>query len=192
MTVKYINRKNKTYYLHTKKTKTGKLKYFFSLNSEGMLADEIPEGYEIYENHNAQVFLRRIQPKIITDTEKALVEKGLKELTDLKYYFVDIKKNAIILFLVDQDIDGLSELFKFAPVKSDKLDIDAFLKKIVTYSPRMKFVLSDKEKRLFITQRYCYLGSVDDWIEIGEPDVLKNLVNKYVRHINKDSYYELF
>jgi hypothetical protein len=41
----------------------------FAMKSEGQLADRIPEGFEIYENPNAQVFLRRIPPKIITDEE---------------------------------------------------------------------------------------------------------------------------
>ena len=46
------------------------------MKSEGTLVDKVPDGFEIYENPNAQVFLRRIQPKIITDEEVALVEHG--------------------------------------------------------------------------------------------------------------------
>ena len=77
MPIQYTNRRSQTYYLHQGTTKTGKPKYYFSMKSEGTLADKIPDGFEIYENPNAQVFLRKIQPKIITDEEVALVEQGM-------------------------------------------------------------------------------------------------------------------
>jgi len=41
------------------------------------------------------------------------------------------------------------------------------------------------------TQRYCFLGSVDDWIEIGKPGKLSTLVKRYVKHLGQDSYVEL-
>jgi hypothetical protein len=30
----------------------------------------------------------------------------------------------------------------------------------------MQFILDDKEERLFTAQRYCFRGSIDDWIDI--------------------------
>ena len=56
MTITYTNRSLQTYYLHQGTTKTGKPKYFFSKKSEGNLVEQIPDGFEIYENPNAQVF----------------------------------------------------------------------------------------------------------------------------------------
>ena len=70
MPITHTNAKGKTYYLHQGTTKTGKPKYYFSMESGGPLADAIPEGFEMYENPNAQVFLRRIPPKLITDEER--------------------------------------------------------------------------------------------------------------------------
>ena len=64
----------------------------------------MPDGFEIYETPNAQVFLRRLQPKIITDVEKAMVEQGMKRFSTLKYYQIDVKKNAIIIFEANQHI----------------------------------------------------------------------------------------
>ena len=37
LTVQYINRRSKSYYLHEGKTKTGKPKYHFSMKKEGKL-----------------------------------------------------------------------------------------------------------------------------------------------------------
>src|SRR5499426_3350583 len=80
--ITHTNAKGKTYYLHQGTTKTGKPKYHFSMQSEGTLAASIPVGFEIYENPNAQVFLRRIPPKIITDEERQVVEDGMRQYAE--------------------------------------------------------------------------------------------------------------
>jgi hypothetical protein len=59
MAVIWKNRREDIYYLHEGRTKTGKSKYCFARNDEGMIVDNIPDGYEIYENPNAQVFYER-------------------------------------------------------------------------------------------------------------------------------------
>src|SRR4030095_12443088 len=68
--ITHTNAKGKTSYLHEGTTKTGKPKYYCSMESEGHLAEDIPVEFESYENPNAQVFLRRIPPKIIPDEER--------------------------------------------------------------------------------------------------------------------------
>ncbi len=191
MTITYVNRKNQIYYLHQGITKTEKPKYFFSMKNEGPLVDNIPEGFEIYENPDARVYLRRIRPKIITDAELAIVNQGVQQFSKLKDYLTDVKKNALIVLTPDQDIEILSELLDRVPATSGQ-DVKSLLAQSVTYSPYLQFVLIDEEKRIFITQRYCFLGSIDDWIEIGKPDTLPNLVKTYVKHLGQDSYYELY
>lgn len=86
MSITHVNTKGKTYYLHQGVTKTGKPKYHFAMKSEGALVQSIPDGFEIYENPNAQVFLRRIPPKIITDEERQLVEDGMRQYASVKDY----------------------------------------------------------------------------------------------------------
>src|SRR5215217_7846918 len=75
MVIEHVNRRGDTYYLHRGKTKTGKPKFFFSRKREGTLADSVPTGYEVYENPNAQVFLRKALPRVVTDDEVATVER---------------------------------------------------------------------------------------------------------------------
>src|SRR5690606_28020471 len=98
MTVTHTNRKGKTYYLHQGTTKTGKPKYFFALRDEGDLVDTVPPGYEIYENPNGQVFLRRIRPQLITYEEVATVEAGMRQYSRLENFIVDVKKNTILVY----------------------------------------------------------------------------------------------
>ena len=83
MPITHTNAKGKTYYLHQGTTKTGKPTYHFSMQSEGSLAASIPEGFEIYENPNAQVFLRKIPPKLITEEERQVVADELDRCVDL-------------------------------------------------------------------------------------------------------------
>ncbi len=191
MAITYVNRKGKTYYLHQGVTKKGNPKYYFSQKSEGNLVDSIPEGYEIYENPNAQVFLRRIPPKIITDAEVDIVQRGIDKYSEVKYYQIDVEKNIIVVYLPDQNVDFLSEISESAPgIKGMNLEeiIDTF----VSYSPMMRFVLVDTKHRQFEVERSYFMSSTDDWILISDVDELSTLVKEYVPHLGQDSFFELF
>ena len=191
MAITYLNRKGKTYYLHQGVTKKDNPKYYFSQKSDGELVDSIPSGFEIYENPNAQVFLRRVRPKIITDTEVEIVRSGMEKYSHVKYYQIDVKKNVIYIYLADQDVDILSELFESSPGTRGK-NVADMINEFTTYSPMMRFVLVDPKKRQFVVERYCFLGSIDDWVSIGGVDDLSKVVKQYVKHLGQDSYYELY
>jgi hypothetical protein len=191
MTATYTNRKGKTYYLHQGKTKLGNPKYFFALRDEGNLVATIPPGYEVYENPNGQVYLRRIQTQIITAEEVAVVESGIRQYCRLERFIVDVKKNAIVIHTPDQDVDSLADTFSFL-VGSRNAKVEAALDRVMTFSPMLQFVLTDKANRLFRTERYCFLGSIDDWITIGDKDELPQLVKSYVKHLGEESFYDLY
>ncbi len=193
MPITYTNRKGKSFYLHQGLTKKGNPKYYFSQKSDGKLADNIPSGFEIYENPNAQVFLRRIRPKIITDAEVEIIRSGMEKYSQTEHYKIDIKDNVISIYLADQNVDALSELFQSGlSLSLIEKDVSDMIEQSTTYSPMMCFVLVDELQRQFIVQRYCFRGSIDDWIQIGEADELSKLVKQYVKHLGQDSYYELF
>jgi hypothetical protein len=177
--------------LHKGKTKLCNPKYFFSLRDEGNLVEAIPPGYDVYENPNGQIFLRRIQTPIITDEEVAVVESGMRQDCRLERFIVDVKKNAIVIYTPDQDVDSLADTLSFL-AGSRNARVKDVLEKSLTYSPVLQFVLTDKAKRLFETQRYCFLGSIDDWIMIGDEDELPRLVKAYVKHLGEESFYELY
>ena len=159
MPITYTNAKGKTYYLHQGTTKTGKPKYYFSTKSEGPLADAIPEGFEIYENPNAQVFLRRIPPKLITDEERQIVEDGMRKYAEVQDYKIDVKGNAIVVYTADQDIETLAEVFKdMYPGPAANTQLMTLLRKEIHYSPMLQFMLEDAQRRTFVTQRYCFRG----------------------------------
>ena len=189
MPVQFKNRKGKTYYLHQGKTKTGAPQYFFSMKAEGDLAEAIPEGYEIYENPNAQVFLRKIQPKLIWDSERAIVEKHLPGSPGS--FMCDIKGKTITIFEADQDVKSLEESFRSLAFPR-LIDTSELVRTATTFSAVFRFTLKDEEKRLFTIERYCFKGSIDDWMYIAGPGELEDLTREYMKHLGQESFYELY
>ena len=192
MPITHTNAKGKTYSLHQGTTKTGKPKYYFSMESEGHLAESIPVGFEIYENPNAQVFLRRVPPKLITDEERQIVEDGMRKYAEVQDYKIDVKGNAIVVYTADQDIETLADVFKdMDPGPAANTQLMTLLRKEIHYSPMLQFILEDTQRRTFVTQRYCFRGAIDDWVDLGTPGKLATLVQNYVRHLGKESYFDL-
>ncbi len=193
MSITYTNVKGQTYILHHGRSKTGKPTYYFSLTREGQVADSIPDGFEIYENPNAQVFLRRIPPKHITDAERQVVIDGMRTYASGEAYKIDVKGTAIIIYLADQDSDAFDRMFRDYPTSPEEKDrIKTILRQQAHYSPMMQFLLVDEQQRRFWPQRYCFRGSIDDWISIGPPATLASVVTTYAKHLGKESYFDLW
>ena len=167
MPVTHVNRYRDTYYLHAGKTKTGKPRYWFSTKAEGDLVDAMPEGHEIYENPDAQVFLRKIVPQLVTPAEIAVVKHGLERYAPDQHCLVDVRKADIIVY------------------HSERGNM---------YQKMLRFTLDDKKARTFRVQRWCFKGSIDDWIDLwvsGSVGELPVLVQTFCPHLGRDSFYDL-
>jgi len=193
MAIQYTNRQGDVYYLHEGKSKTGKSQHYFSKSSDGILANVIPEGFEIYESPEARVFLRRIPPRIVTDDEIAIVKDGVQQYANLKFFIVDVKKNAIEVFLPDQGLDLAEEFCRqLGPLAFGReTAIKDFLIDHAHYSPMMRFVLRDEKNRTFAVERWCFRGWVDGWIQLETSENLSFLVKKYGVHLGKESFFDL-
>ncbi len=112
--VQHVNRKGDTYYLHQGRTKTGKPKYFFSRKSEGELCQQLPDGFEIYENPRGQVYCRRIQPKLITELEIEAVREAIEKCGKQFFAGVDVKGKDVIVY------EGEHPCLKFRLCDDDK------------------------------------------------------------------------
>ena len=78
-------------------------------SAEGDLVESIPEGYEIYENPDAQVFLRKIVPQLVTPAEVAVVEEGLKRYAPGQNCLVDVQGEQIVVYHAERvslDLEG--------------------------------------------------------------------------------------
>ncbi len=201
MAIKYSNRVGKTYYLLEGKTTTGKPRYFFSLrqNGKGTAVDILPEGYEIYEHpENAQVFLRKNRPRLITDIEEQFVINHVRNLKRSRRYRVDCKDEYITIYESNADTENLKGIFgdllKIAPTRpgvnaDDAMDV---LINIADqhYTAMLRFCLVDKEKRTFTIERFCFRDSIEDWIYLAGPDDFRKIVKKYVKISGTDEFFD--
>jgi hypothetical protein len=164
MAIEHVNRKGQRFYLHETKTKTGKPKFFFSMKDGGALVGSIPEGFEVYENPDAQVFLRKKLPRFITDPEIAAVREGLRYHADDRHCMADVRERHIVVY------------------HSERGDL---------YQKVLRFTLVDEDARRFAVERWCFLGSIDNWVHLSGVGELAMLVERYVPHIGKESFFEL-
>ena len=188
MPVTHVSRSGKTYYLHTGPKRGGGTQHFFSTKSAGSLAQCLPQGFEVYETVNGQVYLRRQQPRLIRDDERACLERQLEKPRDGHRYKVEVRGKVLTVHESANDVGWLAEI---APHLSLR-DCDVNAERFAHYQPVLRFILADAERRLFAPERYCFRGSVDDWISIGPRERIEKLAARYLRHLGQDSMYELY
>lgn len=164
--VQYVNRKGDTYYLHKGQTRTGKPKWFFSMRTDGDLVESVPDGYEIYENYMAQVFLRTIVPTLVTKAEIEQVEAGVRDLANVRHFLVEAKGETITVYLANQETGFLEEMLASKFGFADREGFTAAMEKHLTYLPHMRFTLVDEGRRRFIVDRWCFRGSIDGWFSL--------------------------
>ncbi len=194
MAFEYVNRRGDTYYLQQGKTKTGKPRYYFGRTMKATPLDALPEGYEVYESpETGQVYARKARATEISPMERKLVEEAIVRLAGLKYWVVDLEPRAIVIYLVgmdDWELKGLTETLGLPPSMGAKLQDTIALRS--QYMKMMRFDLVDADERLYTARRWCFRGSIDDWFPLlSPPSPLPEVVDKYVPHLGKESFYEL-
>jgi hypothetical protein len=183
MPVTHVNRKRDTYYLHAGKTKAWNPRYWFSKSTEGDLVGSIPDGYEVYENPDAQVFLRKIVPQLVTPAEIAVVEEGLRRYAPGQNCLIEVHGENIVVYHAERVRLDL-ERFGFRDLPPSYRD----------YMKVMRFTLVGERDRTFRVQRWCFRGSIDGWIDLwmsGGEGKLPDLVRKFSPHIGQESFFEL-
>lgn len=179
MPVSYENFRGEIYYLHSRKTKRGNTTFHFSKQSKGVVDPvEIPKGFEIYEEPNGNVYLRKKTKPYLHAKEIEMIQSGIKKHSEIEDFKLDIKKDIVYIYTVDHSI-------------ADESFPKQLGQKYKQYDTPLRFLLIDQEERRFEVQRFCYLGSVDDWIYLDESTKLKELVQEYTQHLGKESFYEL-
>ncbi len=60
MAVIHVNFKGDTYFLHQASVEDGAVQYYFSKDKSGVIVENIPDGYEFYEDPNGEVLIKEI------------------------------------------------------------------------------------------------------------------------------------
>ena len=187
--IHYTNRKGKTYYLRAATTKKGKTRYVMTRTAEGALT-KLPAGHIITESVNGQVSVGRTQPRLITDSEEALVQSELEKL-GLNRYRCDVKGLYIIVYEPlhrESDYSEMLEEMGFFALGMKKYISERIDKG--PFDPVMRFRIYDQEKRMFGAERMTYRGH-GGWRELLKHGTLKELIRMYLKHLGKESFYEL-
>ncbi|WP_413378105.1 hypothetical protein [Alkalihalobacillus sp. 1P02AB] len=178
--VSYQNFRGETYYLYSKKTKKGNTTFYFSKQStDAAPIAEVPKEFEIYEEPNGKVYLRKKSKPYIHEQELKVIQTGIEKHSGIDDFKLDIKKKTIYVYIAHQ------------PLVAGAMP-NHLLEKHKQYDTSLRFILTDEEERRFEVERFCYSGSVDDWIFLAEATNLEELVQKYVQHLGKESFYDLF
>ena len=195
MNITYTNRKGATYYLCQGTTKTGKPRYYFAREPKDEPVLEIPHGYEIRESVNGIVSLARERPRLIRPEEEAAVTSAIQQHPKPGDYRVDIKGKRIVIYeRVGADIDDLSPILRMfggiTPAK--RASLQQVLDRGARFSPVMRFTLLEAQDRTFGAERWCYLGSIDDWIHVGNTGPVRRLARQLIPRLGTEAFFDLY
>jgi hypothetical protein len=197
MAVTYTNRKGQTYTLYKGQTKTGKPRYYFGRTDKNHdePVTELPPGFTISESVNGVVSLVKDRPALILSGEVAAVEETVKQHPEARRYRVAVKHNQIEIYeQVGPNYDTLlSEILPTGwvnPGLAERLQSEE--EHYAQYTPVLRFILLDPAQRLFGVQRMCYLGSIDDWLELGQTGSVATMARALIPTLGTDQFYELW
>mgnify|MGYP001053536381 CR=1 FL=1 len=194
MPVTYTNRKGITYTLCQGVTKTGKPRYTFARDLEGKrVVDKIPKGWEISESVNGVVSLVKERVQKLLPGEIAAVEEALRQHPKARNYRVNVKHDRIEVYEsvgpdADELLSGLKG-FGFLP-KAKEADLRALLERSAQFTLVLRFILEDDETRVYRAERWCYLGSIDDWIFVTTGPV-EQLARRMIPTLGTDAFFDL-
>jgi hypothetical protein len=194
MPITYTNRKGVTYHLCRGVTKTGKPRYYFAREPKGEVLNEIPPGFKISESVNGVVSLMHDRPSPIWPEEMVAVEAAVRRHPKVHNYRVGAKGDRIVVYeRVGPDTrDLLTEFKHLGPFSPGQVKgLQEILDRHARFTPVLRFILADAERRAFRAERWCYLGSIDDWIYIGQWEPIDQLASELIPALGTDEFFEL-
>ena len=195
MPVTYTNRKGVTYTLCRTTTKTGKPRYAFVRDPTGReVVDAIPEGREIRESINGVVSLVQAREQRLLPEEIAAVRAALDAHPQAHNYRLDVQPERLVIYEGEgADIDKLLNRFgaSFGLMLGKQQQLRDELAQRRRFTPVLRFSLNDAETRDFRAERWCFRGSIDDWIFVDSGQLGK-LVQKLVPKLGTEAFFELY
>lgn len=191
MSISFSNVKEKKYFIKKKLTKKGNTTYCMTKKEDEKCLDKIPEGYEVFEKYDSgMMFIRKVKDRLFDEDEIKLIESELKKNETVLDFRLDINGDTIKIYTVEDD-----------PFTDSKKDDGSFLSRfrndnmihlLRRFEERMKIKIEKEEgEKIYVLERFCYRGRIDDWIAIGYDDELKLLAKEYLPHLGKESYFNL-
>jgi hypothetical protein len=170
-------------------------RYHFAREPKATSVERIPEGFEIRESVNGMVSLARERPAKILPREIAAVNDAIGHHPKARDYRAEVRGKRIVVYeLGGTDFDdvgpGPSQFFgeQMSPALAQRLRV--LREQLAQYIPVMRFTLLDEETRVFGAERWCFLGSIDDWIGIGPDGPVEELARRLIPLLGTEALYE--
>jgi hypothetical protein len=162
-------------------TKIGNIRFILSRSCENTI-DELPYGFEVYEPANSNPIIRRKFERMINENEIEIIKKVLNKICKGLDYVINEKEDGIELYVDEKYNTKLSVVeltYYMSGIRKNEK---------VFYEPSFKISRYGNEYHI---DRFCFIGSINDWMYIDKDQNLENLCKKYFIHIKNESYYEL-
>jgi len=195
MPITYTNRKGFTYFLNKGVTKTGKPRYYFARERKGEPVEEIPQGYQIEESVNGIVSLVKARRQLILPEESASVEAALQRHPKARNYRVAVKDKQVVIYeRIGLDADEMIRIFEesFPVLLGTRKKLEEESNRSAQFTPVMRFILDDPETRKYHAERWCYSGSIDDWIYAGHSGKIEQLAKELTPKLGTDAFFEIY
>ena len=130
--------------------------FFFSSHDVGEEADELPEGYEIYEDPENEPFLVPEGKDPVPEEDIAAVKSELEQIDHLNKYpgqsHVQSFDNSIRVYLIDQTPEVIIDVISALPEEGERI-LDEISEDNVTYTANMKFDRAENGKHYYVDRR---------------------------------------
>lgn len=194
MPVTYTSRKGLTYTLCQGTTKTGKPRYYFAREPKDQVLDHLPDGYAISESVNGIVSLIKDRPSQLHAGEIAAVEAQLHKHSKNRNYRLNVKSDRMEIYeLVGPDpqtlIAALRRESMLSPGMVERLQAER--DRYGQFTPVLRIILAEPERRIFRAERMCWLGSIDDWIDIEPHGPLEKVARALISKLGTDAFLDL-
>jgi hypothetical protein len=195
MPITHTNRKDVAYQLCRGSTKSGKVRYYFAREPRDAPVEELPDGYSIRESVNGVVSLARDTPTRLLPAEVAAVAAAVRRHPHADRYRVDVRRDRIDIYeRTGADAAELAAALGLAGVELRGMieHLRAEMERHARYAPVLRFTLMDEANRTCRVERWCYLGSIDDWITLMPTGPAEELARRLVPALGTDEFFELF
>jgi hypothetical protein len=180
----YMSRTGDIFLLQVSGGKNGS--YSFTRKLKRKPVPQIPDGYEVYEHpETGHVTIRKCRPSDIHPEEKTMLEEIIRKERGGRLTIVDVEDRSLVVYMSSATVDDirLDLLRGLALIGIDIAEqMRADMIEFARYHKRMRFTLTDPEKRLFSLERWQFKDH-DDWCYIEGDMPLATLAKKYVRHL---------
>ena len=187
----FKNKLGKAYYVKSRKTKKGNTTYFLTTKLDDSCLDSLPKEYEVYENYSAQMlYIRKKKKSGFSAKDIAIIERELSKNESIDGFELNSHGDEIKIYEMEDKSKNLSADF-FMGVARDKLEgAKAYLMK---YTENMSIKKVTKKGVVeYLVLRFCYRGSIDDWIVVDAGEDLEMLAVSNLVHLGKESFFDLY